>query len=173
MLYLQATQKARHFIGLDRGPYDPPGTTESALGNWMLNLVPIGQRTALLFMSAKSLLSFPILIGKEHPTAEDIPDFMTHGLKQLLETMKISTVQRSQLLRDLETIAICRPVDKSLVGVFAGVAADYHHRTLVSNDRTGKLIGNIILGVNSAPKPTLGARTAFEASIELLSRGEA
>jgi hypothetical protein len=173
MLYLQATQKARDFLGLDPGPYDPPGTTESALGNWMLNLVPIGQRTALLFMSVESLLSFPILIGQEHPTAEDVPDFMAHGLKQLMKAMNTPKPQSSRLLKDLGKIAVCRPVDKSLVGVFAGVAADYHQRTLAANDSTGHLIGSIIFSVNSAPKVTLGARTPFEVSSGLLARGAA
>ena len=95
MVYLQATQNARAYLGLSRQPFDAAKETQSALGNWLLNIVPVGQRTALLFMSAKSLLSFPILIGRQQPTPEDIPGFMTHGLTQLMKSMKTPRAQSS------------------------------------------------------------------------------
>ena len=49
VIYLQATIKARQFFGVGRDPFDPPGVTDSALGNWAVNVVPIGDRNGLLF----------------------------------------------------------------------------------------------------------------------------
>ena len=73
------------------------------------------------------------------------------------------------MLQDLDEILVCGPTDKSLLGVFSGVAADYHARTLAANDRTGAQIGSILMAVNSAPKASLGWKTPFEVSGELLA----
>ncbi|CAN0495643.1 unnamed protein product, partial [Phaeothamnion confervicola] len=128
MLYLQATQKARDALGIGKEPLNPPGQTTSALGNWMVNIVPIGSRQAFLFMSGRSLLSFPIMIGVKHPTLQDMPTFLSHGLKQLSRAMKVPSKKLSLLLQDFDEIAVCKATDKPLLGALRAVAADYDHR---------------------------------------------
>ena len=59
MLYLQSTKKALSRLGLGKEKLGAPGVTQSAMGNWFVNVVPIGGREAYLFMSTRSLLSFP------------------------------------------------------------------------------------------------------------------
>ena len=54
MIYLQTTQKARTTLGIGRETLGPPGATPSVLGNWLLNVVPMRERTALLFMSSQT-----------------------------------------------------------------------------------------------------------------------
>ncbi len=119
-------------------------------------------------MSERSLLSFPVLIGRQQPELADIPSFMSHGVPQLLANMITQDSQNKQLLQDLTEIVICRPADPSLLGVFNGVAADYKHRARIAGDGTGAQIGHTILAVNSLPKATLGWKTPFEAATELL-----
>lgn len=168
MLYIQTTQKARDILGIGRETFDAAGETASPLGNWMLNVVPVGGRHALLFMSARSFLSFPMLIGVHRPTLHEVPSFMSHGLSRLMDRMGTPRRQRDRLLNSLDAILICKANDKSLLAVFSAVAADYFHRV----DRMGGMdradMDKVVTAVNSTPRALLGYKTAFEASAGLL-----
>ena len=168
MLYLQCSQKARTALGFGTEVLAPPGHTDSALGNWMVTIVPIGRRRAYVFMSSRSLLSFPVMIGKYPVTIEDMPTLLSYGLTRLLAHMRTPDSQRVQLLGDLKEIAICKAIDKSMISVFRSVASDYDYRV----DRGGGLanvdMDDIVYRNNSIPRATLGYHTSFEASRDLL-----
>ena len=173
MLYLQATKKALRVLDLQSEDLHPAGDTGSALGNWLVNVVPVGGRDAFLFMSTRSLLSFPILIGKLNPEPADLPSFLEHGVTQLTQAMKTPRNQVSMLMQDLASIALCASKDNSLVGVHSGISADYFHRIVRAGGLAKANLGDIISAVNSAPRATLGWRNSFEVSIELLAASEA
>jgi hypothetical protein len=174
MLYLQATQKARDALGVGSEPLNPPpGQTTSALGNWMVNVVPIGSRQALLFMSSRSLLSFPIMIGIREPTLRDMPAFLSHGLKQLAPAMKVPSKKLSLLLQGFDEIAVCKAIDRPLLGAFRAVAADYAHRVNAEGGVAKANIGAIISAVNSTPRKMLEYKNSFEVSNELLQSSDA
>jgi hypothetical protein len=173
MLYLQATQRARDYLGIGKEPLNPPIETSSKLGNWALNIVPIGSREALLFVNDRSLLNFPIMIGKQRPTLQDIPDFMSYGLKLLMQSMNAPQRARSTLLHELNEIRICKATNKSLLGAISAVAADYDHRVSASGGFAKVDIGTVVLDVNSTPRQTLGYRSSFEVSGELLAGSDA
>jgi hypothetical protein len=122
VLYLQTTKKALSRLGLGRDKLPDSGVTESALGNWFVNLVPMGGREAYLFMSTRSLLSFPIMIGQHEPGPEDMQEFLQHGVSQLLKSLKIPRVQSKQLLQDICEVVLCMNTDRSLVGVHSAIA---------------------------------------------------
>jgi hypothetical protein len=173
MLYLQATQKARDALGIGKEPLNPPEQTTSVLGNWMVNIVPIGNRQAFLFMSSRSLLSFPIMIGVKQPSLQDMPAFLSHGLKQLSQAMKVPSKKLSLLLKDFDEIAVCKAIDKPLLGAFRAVAADYDHRVNAEGGVAKANIGAIIFDVNSTPRQMLEYKNSFEVSSELLQSSDA
>jgi hypothetical protein len=173
MLYLQMTQKARDALGIGKEPLRPPEQTESVLGSWMLNVVPMGERQAFLFMSSRALLSFPIMIGKQQASLRDMPAFLSHGLKQLTEEMGIGQRKVSLLLQDFDEIAVCKATDKSLLGAFRAVAADYLHRVNAEGGFAKSDIGAIVSAVNSTPRQTLGYESSFEVSHELFQSRDA
>ncbi len=168
MLYLQTTQKARDELGIGRQRLDTAGETASPLGNWMLNVVPVGGRWALLFMSTRSFLSFPMMLGQHQPTLQDIPSFMTHGLSLLMREIRASNDHRDRLLQSFDEIFVCKARDRSLLAVHSAIAADYFHRI----DRMGGMdranMDEVISHVNSTPRALLGYKTSFEASAALL-----
>jgi hypothetical protein len=168
MLYLQATKKARDALGIGREPLGPPGQTTSVLGNWMVNIVPIGSRQAFLFMSSRSLLSFPILVGMKQPSLQDMPAFLSHGLKQLTQAMEVPSKKLSLLLQGFDELAVCKAIDKPLLGAFRAVAVDYAHRVNAEGGVAKANIGGIISAVNSTPRQILGYKNSFEVSSELL-----
>jgi hypothetical protein len=171
--YLQATKKAVEALGLDPAGLGPPGESTAPLGNWIINLIPIGDRDAYLFVNCKTLLSFPILIGKHKPVLQDMPQFLNHGLLKLVEWLKLSTRNTELATMELDQIAFCVTEDKSLLGVIRSLAADYEHRTQLSNDLQGGSLGSIIPEINSTPRATLHYKTPAEKAVEVLGASEA
>jgi len=139
----------------------------------MVNIVPIGSREAFLFMSSRSLLSFPIMIGVKRPSLQDMPAFLSHGLKQLSQTMKVPPKKVSLLLQSFDEVAVCKAIDKPLLGAFSAVAADYFHRVNAEGGVAKANIGDIISAVNSTPRQMLGYKNSFEVSSELLQSSDA
>ena len=168
MLYLQATKKAIAALGLDPDSLGPPSESTAPLGNWITNLVPIGKRQAYLFVNCRTLLSFPILIGKHKPVLQDMPQFLNHGLLQLTQLLKFSKYNTELVTEGLDRIAFCVNEDKSLLAVVRSLAADYEHRTQLSQDLQGKILELITPAINLTPRATLGYKTSAEITLEVL-----
>jgi hypothetical protein len=163
MPYLHATDKARKAIGIGRGVLaSAPHSSNATLGDWMVNVVPIGHREAFLFMSTSSLLSFPIFIGRLEPTLEDVPGFLSHGVTHLIQIMGASDPKASRLRREFEEIAVCKATDKSLLGVFSAVAADYFYRVEHMGGLARADLDAVAAEVNSMPRATLGWQSSLE-----------
>ena len=172
MLYLQASQKARTALGIGIDVLAPPGQTDSVLGNWMVTIVPIGRRRAYVFMSTRSLLSFPIMIGQKTITLEDLPNLLAHGLTRLMEHMKTTDSQRIRLLDDLKEIALCKATDPSMIGLFRSVASDYDYHLSRNGGLRHVDLDFIVTRVNSIPRAKLDFQTSFEVSRWLLESSD-
>ena len=172
-LYLQATKKALARLGLGREELAGPEATNSALGNWLVNVVPIGGREAYLFMSTRSLLNFPIFIGRQEPQPGDMLTFLEHGVTMLLKSQKVPRLQSSQLIQDFSDIALCRNLDRSLLGVHNAIANEYFHRFEVRGRFSQVDLGEVVHAANSAPRATLHWKNSFEVTHELLAASAA
>ena len=168
VLYLQATKKAIAALGLDPDSLSPPSESTAPLGNWITNVVPIGKRQAYLFVNCRTLLSFPILIGKQKPVLQDMPQFLHHGLLQLAQWLKFSKYNMELVTTGLDKIAFCVNEDKSLLAVVRSLAADYAHRIQLSHELQGKSLESIIPAINSTPRAKLGYKTSAEITLEVL-----
>lgn len=168
MIYLQTTLKARQFFGLGRAALEPPGLTDSALGNWALNVVTIGGRRALLFMSERSLLSFPFMIGKKELTRDSIPCLLDFGARSLAERMDAPQKAVAQLRKDLDQVFLCKAENKSLLALFNSLAADYATRVDLGED-----LEDVVNRVNMTPRSTLGWKTSLGVCNEILQASNA
>lgn len=168
MLYLQATKKVLVALGLDPNSLGPPGDGPVPFGNWIVNLIPIGRRRAYLFMNCRTLLSFPIMIGRKVPELQDMLAFINHGIIQFSQSLKLSESDTEILTKDLDRIALCVKEDRSLLGIVRGLAADYEHR-----NHSGGELGSIIGAINSTPRAKLGYKTSVEITKEMLHAGAA
>jgi hypothetical protein len=171
VIYLQTTKNVRDELGLGRAELAEAGDTDSKLGNWLVNVVPMAGRYAFLFVSNRSLLSFPILIGQKQTTAHDMPNFLAHGVSQLLPSLGIAKSSIATLVADFDEVALCKASDKSALAIHAAIASDY----LQTANRVGKRLDfdAIIHEVNSRPRSALGWRLASEVAQELLAASEA
>jgi len=156
-------------VGLGREKLSGPGTTQSALGNWFVNVVPMGGREAFLFMSTRSLLSFPIMIGKLEPGPEDLAPFLNHGITMLIQSMKVPRSQASLLQQDLAEVAICCNLDKSLIGIHSAIAKEYFQRLSDAGAEPTADISTVVAEANSTPRATLNWSSSFEVTRELLA----
>jgi hypothetical protein len=171
MIYLQATQNARDALGIGKEPLHEAGETDSRLGNWLVNVAPIGERQAFLFMSSRSMLSFPIMIGQQRPGLKDMPAFLAHGVKQVCQHLKMPNHKISRLLEDFDEIAICKAADKPQLARLRTVATDYAHQ---AESMSGKVdVGRLVTSVNSLPRQSHEFKSAFEVTHELLRAGDA
>ena len=87
--------------------------------------------------------------------------------------MKAPKRNVSLLLQSFDEVAVCKAIDKSLLGAFRAVAADYFHRVNAEGGVAKANIGAIISAVNSTPRQMLGYKTSFEVSNELLQSSDA
>jgi hypothetical protein len=170
MIFLQATQIARDALGIGKEPLDEAAETQSLLGNWLVNVVPIGNRHAFLFMSARSLLSFPIMIGQRKPGLKDLPTFLAYGVKQLSHHMKLPPEKVARLLKDFDEIAVCKTTNQSQLGALRAVAADYAHHARGSSKVDP---GRLITSVNSLPRKSFEYSSSFEVTRELFAASDA
>ena len=88
------------------------------------------------------------MIGVKQPSLQDMPAFLSHGLKQLTHTMKAPKRKVSLLLQSFDEVAVCKAIDKSLLGAFSAVAADYFHRVNAEGGVAKANIGAIISAVS-------------------------
>ena len=113
------------------------------------------------------------MIGMKQPTLQDIPAFLSHGLNQLAPAMKVPATKLYLLLQGFNEIALCKAIDKPLLGAFRMIAADYDHRVNTEGGVVKANIGNIISTVNSAPRQMLGYENSFAVSKALLQSSDA
>ena len=173
MIYLSATKKALRVLRHDRLPLDPPGTANSRLGNWLVNVVPLADREVFLFMSTRSLLNFPIFIGKLQPQPADMLTFLHTGIERLTKGLPVAQKVVSELMEDLNEVALCASTDKSAVGVLSGISSEYSHRVAAAHQSRSNIdIDEIVRMANETPRATLDWKTSFEVTSELL-RSEA
>ena len=171
VLYLQATKSARDELGVGRVELAAAGRTDSKLGNWLVNVVPMADRYTFLFVSTRSLLSFPIFIGQKQATPDDMPNFLAHGVCQLLPSFGIAKSSIATLVSDFDQVALCKATNKAELGVHAAIANDYFQLA----ERSGKRLDldAVVHEVNSRPRSSLGWRFASEVTQELLAASEA
>lgn len=169
MIYLQCTHAVLRMLGI-REPLSHAPHAESTLGNWTVNDIPIDGRRALLFMSDRSLLSFPLLQGRSPVEMQDMPTFLAHGMSQLMAVLDVPKLAVDRLLRDVDTVALAKAPGRSLLAVHSAIAGDYARRI----DRLGGIencnLGDVISAVNRTPRVMLEGATPSEVSVELLTQ---
>ena len=168
MIYLQCTRNVRKQLGLDGQELRAAPEGVSALGNWTLNRIPLGDRSAFLFMSDRSLLSFPILEGRQGVEMAGIPGLLAHGITQLMQMVGVRPDAYAKLLRDTEEIAVTKSGNRSLLANHNAIAADYIHRVDYAGGIPHCNLGEIIRDVNQTPRSKLKWATSFEVTLDLL-----
>jgi len=167
MIYVQCTKAVQRELCIYQ-PLDIAPRSESALGNWTLNIVPLGHRRAYLFMSDRSLLSFPVMVGQRTIEMHRMADLLAHGLSQLIEILHAPRHAVARLLRDTDVVALARTASRSLLAVHSALAADYSHHVERAGGIEGCNLDEIIVAVNEAPRARLNWVSSFEVTRTLL-----
>jgi hypothetical protein len=84
MIQLKCTRTVLKHLGLRTQALAAPQPSEAPLGHWWVHQIRLGRRTAYLFMSEATLLSFVLLQGRKPVTVASLPMMFLGGLEQLL-----------------------------------------------------------------------------------------
>ena len=171
MVYLQATKNARDELGVGRLEFAAAGRTDSRLGNWLVNVVPMAGRHAFLFVSTRSLLSFPVFIGQKKVTPDDMPNFLAHGVELILPSLGIAKARVAALVSDFDRVALCKASNKPDLAIHSAIANDYFQFANLAGKKLN--FDAIVHEVNAKPRSSLGWRFASEVTQELLAESEA
>jgi hypothetical protein len=171
VIYLQCTKAIQRTLGIG-GLAEAP-VAESVLGNWTVNNVPLGGRRAFLFMSDRSLLSFPLMEGQRAVEAHHMLGFLVHGISKLLDELNAPKRAAALLLRDTDDVVLTKAPNRSLLAVHSAIAADYFHRVERAGGIARCKLGEIITTVNETPRSKLSWSTSFEVTLALLKEAAA
>ena len=160
-------------LGVDKEELRIAPEAESILGNWSVNYIPIGSRNAFLFMSDRTLLSFPIMEGKLPFQMQDMPTFLGHGLNLLMKMTDLPEGRYARILMDVDQVAPTRAGNQSILGLHRALAEDYDYRVNRACGIQRSDLGVVIAAVNQTPRAKLKFATSFEVTRDLLSESAA
>jgi hypothetical protein len=168
MLYLKCTKAVQAQLGLRAENLSQPKDSGSALGNWYINRFELENRTAFLFMSESTLLSFILLEGKPFKQ-ENIALALLGGLEQLLGIEVVERAAIEKVLDQYSEGAFAATDNQSLMGNLRNLAQEYKFFVETEGGLKRCDVGTVILRVNRSPKRRLGWKTAIEATHEALN----
>ena len=171
--YLQCTKAVLTGFGLLPSNLEVAPAATARLGNWTVNRVPIGDRTAFLFMSDRTYLNFPILEGRNKVDLQDMPGFLQHGLTQLLSAFSVPESSIKDAIAEVEVIALTRATNRSSLAMHAAIVDDYAHILQGLGGMGTHNLSEAIARVNDLPRRKLEWSTSREATLAILTAGAA
>lgn len=91
---------------------EPPVKSTTTLGDWYGNVIRMGNRHVLLFISERSRLPVLIPIRQANKLQTVLPDTMSHMLAWMRVPQEVIEEERQQMAE----VAYCRTNDRSLLG---------------------------------------------------------
>lgn len=164
MFSIKLTASLQRTIGLRGEMLLDPFPSEEPLGNWLAKDFPLGHRTAYVFMSEPTLLSFILFQGETRLTVESFPQLLVGGLEQLLVMHGIPRNVIKGVIARYGVCAYAKPDSRSDVASLNSTAGRYQW-LVDSNGGLGICdLNAIIKKMNNMPQKRLGWRSSWEVS---------
>ncbi len=161
MYALCCTSKLRKRATL---PADPPVTEHTtALGNWYANLLHIGHRQILLFVSERSRLAVITPAKESHVLNRHLKHYLTF----LLELLHAEKAWIETELTQMDEVIYAKTHSRSVLGTMNDYK--YQIEVYLCNDIVVPEV-NIALQLSKCPAGPLGYRSPDEVSLALLEK---
>lgn len=170
MLYLKCTGVVQKALGLSKTQVADALPTQAPLGNWYVNRFSIGQRTAYIFMSETTLISFLLLQGKTLMTVETLPSMLLAGLAQLLEMRGFAPDAVARALLHYHDGVFAKTDSRSDLGSLNDLVQRYQWLIECDGGLAHCDLTGIIMGTNDMPQRRLGWCSSWEATQEKLQQ---
>ncbi len=168
MAQLQCTRKLLLQLNALPGPgAEPPDSEPGRLGDWCATLFPIERRTAALFMSQRSFLSFVVFEG-ERFDAEALAKVFWGGLSQTLALAGYKPAIVKQVVSSYSDLVLAAIASKSHNAQLTNLCRDYQHFVETSGGLKRCDIGAAIQNINQRPRPAFEWATPEEVTREVL-----
>jgi hypothetical protein len=163
MLHLKCTQEIQKIIGLRKENLALPMPSGALLGNWYVNRFDLGRRSAYIFMSETTLLSFILFQGKKPTTIESLPSMLLAGLEQLLQMKGLPASAIDKAFEHYDVGLYAKTDSRSDLGSLNDLVKHYQWRVEHSGGLSHCDLTGIIMDVNSMPQRRIGWLTSWDA----------
>lgn len=109
MLVLRGTKKVLRYLP---SPVEPPGESDTALGDWYANRIVVDRQPLLLLVSAKSLL--PFLVPARN--VRGLPARLAEAIGHRLERLGIDKGLIESEMQAMDTVVVAKTCDRSVLG---------------------------------------------------------
>jgi hypothetical protein len=114
MGFLCCTKKITDLLGVKPAPYISDSDT-TILGPWYANLFLVERKKCLIFVNARTLLSFVVV----NQTKRDIMQIDEMFRRHLFTRLRAESVNREtikKIMEDYEMITLCKTADRGILG---------------------------------------------------------
>ena len=137
------------------------------LGHWLVNLINIERRKALVFMNERSLLSF-VVCGITQANTKDLGEVFSAGFNDLLAHENFGGELITKIFADYHAVEYTKTQSRSLLGNLNDLGHQYkilipHHGGL-----NGCNLNEVIALVNRMPQSNLGWTYSIESFKKLI-----
>ncbi|MBS1187714.1 MAG: hypothetical protein H6R04_1732 [Burkholderiaceae bacterium] len=171
MLILKCTKKVQAYLGLTASDLLPDSaiSREAVLGAWYVNQFRIGRRSAFIFMSERTLLSFILFdVKKSNSKKALFPEICLAGIVQLLKFLQTPLPLIGKVIEDSFNTGYANTDSRSALGNLNDLAFLYQHFVMAEGGLEHCNLTEIILRVNRTPRRNLGGSNSTDITREML-----
>lgn len=163
MFYLMCTQSVQIQIGLSKASFVEAEESDQPLGNWYVNLIPVGRKYAYLFMSDRTLFSFAVPERKPLTPATLVGTFAI-GLSEALQIIGISEAAADLVIDGYMQGRLAKSKSRSDLGSLKDLALIFEHWAMSDGGLQRCNITRIVKKLNEIPQRRLKWHNASEAT---------
>lgn len=155
MMQLRCTKKVRDQFKLKANGLHEINKTSMPQNNWLVNLIKIERRKALLFMHEQSFLSF-VLYGITQANTKDLGQAFSKGLNDLLVYENFSKDQIAKILAEINPIEYTKTQSRSHLGNLNDLTHQYKIYIEHNGGSDSCNLNEIAASINRTPQSNLG-----------------
>lgn len=168
MLQLKLTQKVQKELGLKPKDLHEIETTNTTLGDWIVNVFYLERRKILIFINEKTLLSF-ILYGVKNSDIRNIHHLLINGLEQTLTVENIEMSKLYKVLNEYSEIRLTKTDNRKVLGNMNDLTDLYKHIIHTDGGLQNLNLTEVIMRINRTPQRNLDWSYSIDLVKEILS----
>lgn len=180
MLILKCTGQVQKALGLRLGqvadasplavgPSCELSADKTPLGAWYVHRFQLGRTRLHLFMSEVTLLSFVFFQGKRAVDIQTLPNMFMGGLSQLLTVKGCSEDELGRAMDGYDSGLFAKTDSRRLLGSMNDLVRCYSTMIEFQGGLDACDLTQTIMKINDMPQVTLGGKSSWELTMDLLS----
>jgi hypothetical protein len=128
MLHLRCTNAVQKAFSIKSSDLENELLDEAIWGSWYVNILDIGRKKSLIFVSEKTLMSFVhVGVKKSECTKEKLPFIFYDGLFRLVQMMGLSANEISKVMDSHHSWSYAKTDSRSMLGNMNELVSHYQY----------------------------------------------